>query len=40
MDMGLVLARQVAEAHGGSANAAVEPGRGMSLRLRLPLAEA
>lgn len=38
MDMGLVLARQVAEAHGGSAAAAGEPGGGVTLTLRLPLA--
>ena len=38
MDMGLVLVRQVAEAHGGSAGANYEPDRGVTLTLRLPLA--
>lgn len=38
MDMGLVLARQVVKAHGGIADANCEPGRGVTLCLRLPLA--
>ncbi len=40
MDMGLVLARQVAKAHGGTADATCQPERGVTLCLRLPLVES
>lgn len=38
MDMGLVLARQVAEEHGGYVEASCEAGQGMKIRLYLPAA--
>lgn len=40
MDMGLVLARQVAEAHDGAAEADCKLGQGVTLCLRLPLSES
>jgi signal transduction histidine kinase len=39
MDLGLVLARRVAEAHGGRVAAMWEPERGTTLQLYLPAAE-
>ena len=37
LGMGLYLARQIAEAHGGTLSAQSAPGRGTSFRLELPL---
>jgi two-component system, OmpR family, sensor kinase len=37
LGMGLYLARQIAEAHGGALTAQSAPGRGTSFRLELPL---
>jgi two-component system sensor histidine kinase BaeS len=35
--LGLAIARHLAEAHGGSASATSEPGKGSTFRLLLPL---